>query len=47
MRRPDLVRTAVSFGLSSLSGSKTAGSTSGWLMSSSRWLFSVDVGCWK
>ena len=47
MSRPDLVRTAVSFGLSSLSDPETAGSTSGLPILSSRWFFSVEVGCWK
>ena len=47
MRRPDLVRTVVSCGLSSLSDSETTGSTSGLPITSSRWLLSVEVGCWK
>ena len=49
MIRPDLVRTALSFGLwrtgrSSLSGSGEAGSISGLPISSSGFIFSFDMG---
>ena len=50
--RPDLVRTALSFGLSrsgrsGLSGSGEAGSISGLTTSSAGLFVSVDTGCWK
>ena len=52
MIRPDLVRTALSFGLSSsgrsgLSGSGEAGSISGLPTSSAGLFVPVDTGCWK
>ena len=52
MIRPDLVRTALSFGLSSsghlgLSVSGEAGSISGSATSTLGVFVSVDAGCWK